>query len=57
MYIKRNVVNCKFLFYNTSLFEFQPELGTILYPLFIHMFLDLIYQGHEEKGMEYIAFI
>ena len=38
-----------------SLDVYKPELGTILYPLFVHMYLDLIYQGHDEKAKSFLT--
>ena len=29
---------------------FQVELSVILYPVFIHMYLELVYNGHEQHG-------
>lgn len=29
---------------------FQVELATILYPVFVHMYLQLVYNGHEMEG-------
>ncbi|CAB4015297.1 Transcription initiation factor TFIID subunit 5 [Paramuricea clavata] len=38
-----------------SLDVYKPELGTILYPLFVHMYLDLIYQGHEKQAKSFLT--
>ena len=29
---------------------FQCELSTVLYPVFVHMYLQLIYNDHEDEG-------
>ncbi|KAJ8916111.1 hypothetical protein NQ315_004478 [Exocentrus adspersus] len=30
---------------------YKHELGTILYPVFVHMYLELVYNGHTEKAV------
>lgn len=30
----------------------QHELGMILYPVFVHMYLELVYNGHEEQAIQ-----
>ena len=51
-------VNSIFFFYHGSegnavfccdLF-FQPELAMVLYPMFVHMYLELVYKGSEKEG-------
>ena len=31
-------------------FVLQCELAMVLYPVFVHMYLELVYNGHEEQG-------
>lgn len=28
----------------------QPELAMVLYPMFVHMYLELVYKGSEKEG-------
>lgn len=32
----------------------QHELGTILYPVLVHMYLELVYNDHSEEGKQLI---
>lgn len=32
----------------------QHELGMILYPVFVHMYLELVYNGHEEQAIQFM---
>jgi len=32
----------------------QHELGTILYPVFVHMYLELVYNGHENIAIAFM---
>ena len=31
----------------------QPELAMVLYPMFVHMYLELVYKGSEKEGEYY----
>lgn len=31
---------------------FQHELGMILYPVFVHMYLELVYNDHETQAIK-----
>uniref|UniRef100_A0A1B6DPN1 TFIID subunit TAF5 NTD2 domain-containing protein n=1 Tax=Clastoptera arizonana TaxID=38151 RepID=A0A1B6DPN1_9HEMI len=33
---------------------YKHELGMILYPVFVHMYLELVYNGHEEKAIKFM---
>lgn len=33
---------------------YKHELGTILYPVFVHMYLELVYNGHTEKAISFM---
>jgi transcription initiation factor TFIID subunit 5 len=40
---------------NSTLIIFlQHELGTILYPVFVHMYLELVYNGHENIAIAFM---
>lgn len=32
----------------------QHELGMVLYPVFVHMYLELVYNGHEEQAIKFM---
>lgn len=32
----------------------QYELGTVLYPVFIHMYLELTYSGHKKEALKFM---
>ena len=34
-------------------FYVQPELAMVLYPMFVHMYLELVYKGTEKEGNQY----
>ena len=36
--------------YEFCIYFFQCELNQILYPVFVHMYLELVYNGHEADG-------
>lgn len=38
-------------FVGGSLDIYKHELGTILYPILVHMYLELVYNGHTEKAI------
>lgn len=38
-------------FVEGSLDIYKHELGTILYPVLVHMYLELVYNGHTEKAI------
>ncbi|XP_045472078.1 transcription initiation factor TFIID subunit 5 [Harmonia axyridis] len=38
-------------FVEDSLDIYKHELGTILYPILVHMYLELVYNGHTEKAI------
>lgn len=38
-------------FVESSLDIYKHELGTILYPVLVHMYLELVYNGHTEKAI------
>ncbi|EDO33060.1 predicted protein, partial [Nematostella vectensis] len=40
-------------FVEKSLDLYKPELAMILYPLFIHMYLELVYKGHENQAQSF----
>ncbi len=42
-------------FIEGSLDIYRHELALILYPVFVHMYLELVYNGHEEAAKEFIA--
>ncbi|XP_063236951.1 transcription initiation factor TFIID subunit 5 [Bacillus rossius redtenbacheri] len=33
---------------------YKHELGMILYPVFVHMYLELVYNGHEEQAIRFM---
>jgi transcription initiation factor TFIID subunit 5 len=33
---------------------YKHELGMILYPVFVHMYLELVYNGHEEQAIQFM---
>ena len=35
---------------DSSLDLYRHELALILYPVFVHMYLELVYNGHEAKA-------
>ena len=35
-------------------FFFQHELSLVLYPLFVHMYLEMIYNNHESEAAKFI---
>ncbi|CAH0557206.1 unnamed protein product [Brassicogethes aeneus] len=39
-------------FVESSLDIYKHELGTILYPVLVHMYLELVYNGHTEKAID-----
>ena len=39
---------------DSSLDLYRHELALILYPVFVHMYLELVYNGHESKAKAYI---
>ena len=41
-------------FVDSSLDLYRHELALILYPVFVHMYLELVYNGHEAKAKAYI---
>jgi len=41
-------------FVDTSMDTYKYELGTILYPVFVHMYLELVYNGHEEYAIRFM---
>lgn len=42
------------MFLLCSLWQFQHELAMILYPVFVHMYLELVYNDHEEQAKKLI---
>ncbi|BES89516.1 Transcription initiation factor TFIID [Nesidiocoris tenuis] len=38
-------------FVDGSLDAYKYELGMILYPVFVHMYLELVYNGHEQQAI------
>ena len=32
----------------------QHELGTILYPMFVHMYLELVYNGYKSQAVDFM---
>lgn len=42
-------------FVEGSLDTYKHELGTILYPVFVHMYLELVYNNHEELAVQFMA--
>ena len=43
------------VFVENSLDMYKHELALILYPVFVHMYLELVYNGHEQAAKEFIA--
>lgn len=43
------------VFIENSLDMYKHELALILYPVFVHMYLELVYNGHEGAAKEFIA--
>jgi len=41
-------------FVETSLDIYKHELGCVLYPVFVHMYLDLICNGHEAEAVKFM---
>lgn len=41
-------------FVESSLDLYRHELALILYPVFVHMYLELVYNGHEVEARHYI---
>ncbi len=58
----RNVIELTFVFYFSDLEKFvensldiyRHELALILYPVFVHMYLELVYNQHEEEAKRFI---
>jgi len=42
-------------FIESSLDVYRHELALILYPVFVHMYLELVYNGHEIAAKDFIA--
>ena len=42
-------------FIECSLDMYKHELALILYPVFVHMYLELVYNGHEAAAKDFIA--
>ena len=42
-------------FIESSLDVYRHELSLILYPVFVHMYLELVYNGHETAAKDFIA--
>merc|ERR1712038_326193 len=42
-------------FVEASLDLYRHELALILYPVFVHMYLELVYNGHENDAQKYVA--
>merc|ERR1712029_1252655 len=42
------------VFVENSLDMYKHELALILYPVFVHMYLELVYNGHEAAAKEFI---
>lgn len=38
-------------FVESSLDVYKHELGMILYPVLVHMYLELVYNGHQDKAI------
>ena len=43
------------VFVENSLDMYKHELALIVYPVFVHMYLELVYNGHEGAAKEFIA--
>ena len=43
------------LFIENSLDLYKHELALILYPVFVHMYLELVYNQHEQAAIDFIA--
>ena len=43
--------HCQFFCFNSSLITVQHELLRVLYPVFIHCFMDLVAQGYMQEGI------
>ncbi len=41
-------------FVDSALDLYRHELGLILYPVFVHMYLELVYNGHEKQALSFI---
>ena len=41
-------------FVESSLDIYRHELALILYPVFVHMYLELVYNQHEEEARRFI---
>ncbi|KAG8238975.1 hypothetical protein J437_LFUL013957 [Ladona fulva] len=41
-------------FVEGALDMYKHELGLILYPVFVHMYLELVYNGHEERAIQFM---
>ena len=48
--INNFIINPWFFFVFSLL---QPELAMVLYPMFVHMYLELVYKGSEKEGKYY----
>lgn len=42
-------------FVEESLDIYRHELGLILYPVVVHMYIELVYNGHEEQAKKFIS--
>ena len=34
-----------------SYFPLQPEMSLVLYPLYVHLYLELVYKGLDDEGL------
>lgn len=41
-------------FIENSLDIYKHELGMILYPVFVHMYLELVYNDHEDEAIKFM---
>ncbi|KAK7580412.1 hypothetical protein V9T40_001041 [Parthenolecanium corni] len=41
-------------FVENSLDIYKHELGTILYPMFVHMYLELVYNGYKDQAIQFM---
>ena len=32
-------------------FSLQPEMSLVLYPLYVHLYLELVYKGLDDEGL------
>ncbi|XP_068688427.1 transcription initiation factor TFIID subunit 5-like isoform X2 [Montipora foliosa] len=42
-------------FVEKSLDVYKPELAMVLYPMFVHMYLELVYKGSEKEAQSFFA--